>query len=236
MAGHIISDRERIRETIDFLISHQREITVHAESHEISFTSKIIKVHGGSLFADHGETPRLVMADPNHENGDSLFSPCCALVAKFSLRDTPCRFTSQYLGPWNDIVPVPALVVTFPDLLELQDRRQRDRRGDEIPDFQTVLLQSEKISRQDRTYMLDIFDCSAAGVGILVREKDFDLLEVLEAGDKIQDIMLFADHTLVRVGGTVRHKTQVPQGQEQNVYVVGVEFDETLCDFRVIHW
>lgn len=235
MARHVITDREVIRKTVDFLISHQREITVHDESHGVSFTSKIIKVHGGSLFADHGETPRLVMANPNHENAYCLLSPCCALVARFSLRKTPCRFTTQYLGPWNDMIPVPAFVATFPDILELQDRRQRDRRGLEIPDFQSVALQSKQISKEDRTYMLDIFDCSAAGVGILVREKDFDLLEILEAGDRIQDIMLFADHTLVRVDGTVRHKTHVPQGQKQGVYVVGVEFDETLCDLRLIH-
>ncbi|UCF56192.1 MAG: PilZ domain-containing protein, partial [Deltaproteobacteria bacterium] len=152
------------------------------------------------------------------------------LTVKFSLRNTSCRFNIRYLGTSRDY-PYIGVIISFPEAIHIEERRRRDRRNDAIPAFDSGIFKLKKGSVKDKTYEFRVINCSAGGVGIQVGEKDSDLLERVKEGDKLQDITLYAPQTVVRMDGTVRHKSKIRDMENENSYILGVEFDETLKDF-----
>ncbi len=230
MTLYTAEDRQTIEETIEFLISHGREITIQIQGHGTSYTSRVIKANYGGVHSRYGSGPHLVMGRLVPENGNTFMKPGSHLVAKFLLSHTSCRFRTDYLGPRSE-EPDGELVVSFPESIELPERRSRRRSSDEIPEFISVVIKSNKGSKKDKNYELAVVDYSTNGVGILVSEKDFELVELVEEGDRLQDITLFAPRTMVKVDGTVRHKSKQQGGQGRDSYVLGIEFDETLVDF-----
>ncbi len=85
-----------------------------------------------------------------------------------------------------------------------------------------------KGAKKDRTYKLEIIDRSPDGVGMLITKKDFDLLEILKEGDKLQDLELYAPRAMIKVDGTVRHKTEIKDPKYKGSYALGIKLDETL--------
>ena len=154
------------------------------------------------------------------------------MMALFSLRETSCRFTARCLSVPGEETDE-GFVISFPESIDIREKRRRDRRGDEIPDFVSVVVKVKDESRKDRAYELEIFDCTAYGLGILVRDKYIDILDRIEVGDKLRDITLYGAYTIVKVKGTARHKTK-RSIEGENIHVVGVEFDEPLKDFKAV--
>lgn len=68
---------------------------------------------------------------------------------------------------------------------------------------------------------------------MLVTKKDFDLLEILKEGDELQDLELYAPTAVVKVTGTVRHKTKLEEPKYEGCYVLGIKLDETLEDLAL---
>jgi hypothetical protein len=233
MTLYTAEDRQTIGETIEFLISHGREITVQIEGQGTSYASTVLKANYGGVHSRYGSGPHLVIGRLVPENGNTSIRPGSHLVAKFLLNITSCRFRTDYLGPRSDD-PESELVVSFPESIELPERRTRRRSSDEIPEFVSVVLTSKRGSKKDKNYELAVVDYSTNGVGILVSEKDFELVELIQEGDRLQDITLFAPHTMVKVDGTVRHKSKQQGKQGKDSYILGIEFDETLMDFSAL--
>lgn len=221
--------RQKIKETIDFLISRKTGITIQIEGHQTSFASKIIKVNYRDVSSGTGKGPELIIERLTPEEGNTLIKSGSQLTARFSLKDTSCRFNTRYLGTTSED-PL-GLTVNFPEFIDVREKRRRDRRGDEIPEFVSVEVRLKNGSNKNRSYELGIFDCTAYGIGILVKEEHYDLLEIVEVGDKLRDITLYGPHTIVKVYGTVRHKSK-RSTQDEDFYIVGVEFDEPLKDFK----
>jgi hypothetical protein len=146
--------------------------------------------------------------------------------------NSSCRFKAQYLGPRID-EPESELVVSFPESIELPERRRRNRNSDEIPEFVSVVLKPKKGSQKKKKYELAVLDYSNKGVGILVSEKDSELFETVQEGDKLEDITLYGSQTVVKVDGTVRHKSKKAGESAEGSYVLGIQFDENLTDLSV---
>ena len=223
--------KQKIRETIEFLISHKTEITIQIEGHETSFASRIIKVNSGDISSGTVKRPELIIERLTPEKGNTLVKSDLRLIAQFSLKNTSCRFKTRYLSTISE-APYPGLVVSFPESIDVREKRRRDRRGDEIPEFVSVAVRLKNGSKKDKIYELGIFDCTAQGIGILVSGKHSDLLEKIEVGDKLREITLYGPQTIVKVAGTVRHKSKKRGMEDEDSYVVGVEFDEPLKDFK----
>lgn len=230
MALYSARDIEKIKETIEFLISHGQEIKVQIEGQPTSYNSRIVKANYGDVYSRYGNGPQLVIERLAPEEENTLFDSGSLLVAKFVFRNTSCRFRTEYLGPRSDY-PDSDLVMSYPESIELPERRRRKRRSTEIPEFMSVILTSKEGSKKERDYALDVVDYSTDGVGILVSEKNSDLIEIVQEGDKLQEITLFGPQAMVKVGGTVRHKSKKQGRQEKECYILGIEFDEALMDF-----
>jgi exoribonuclease II len=111
--------------------------------------------------------------------------------------------------------------------IEIRERRRRDRRGESIPDFMYVVVNLKDDSQKEKTFKLEVLDRSEFGVGILVRNEDAEILERIEVGDKLRDITLYGSYTIMKVQGTVMHKTKRDVDGDE-FHVVGIEFEETL--------
>ena len=229
MTLYTAEDRQTIEETIEFLISEGREIAIHMEGQRTSYTSRVLKANYGGVQSRYGSGPHLVMGRLVPEHGNTLIEPGSHLVAKFILSETSCRFKTDYLGPRSD-AQESELVMSFPASIELPERRTQRRSSDEIPEFISVVLTSKNGSKKDQNYEFAVVDYSTNGVGILVSEKDSELAELIKEGDRLQDITLFAPHTMLKVDGTIRHKSKQQGKQGKDSYVLGIEFDETLMD------
>lgn len=224
------TDKEKIKETMEFLISEGREITVQIEGQGTSYPSRIVKANYGDVHSKYGNRPQLVIERLSSEEGGGLVEPGSQVVARFLLRNTPCQFRALYLGPRTDY-PNGEFVTSFPESIELPERRRRHRSIDVAPEFISVVLTTKEGSKEEKNYELAVVDYSLDGVGILVSGKDSDLIEKVHKGDKLQEITLFAPQTMVKVDGTIRHKSKKQGGKDENCYVLGVEFDEALMGF-----
>ena len=224
--------RQKIIGTVEYLIARKTEITVKIEGHEQPFVSRIAEANYGDTSSNTEEEPTLVIEKLSPEEGNAVIQSGSRMTALFSLRETSCRFNARCLsvpGEGTD----EGFVISFPESIDIREKRRRDRRGDEIPDFVSVVVKVKDESRKDRTYELEIFDCTAYGIGILVRDKYVEILDRIEVGDKLRDITLYGAYTIVKVKGTARHKTKRSIDGD-NFHVVGVEFDEPLKDFKAV--
>ena len=223
---------QKIKGTIEYLITRKAEITIRIEGHERPFVTRITKADYGDM-SSGGEGESVMVFDRlNPDEGNALLQSGSRIMALFSLRDTSCRFTTRCLDvPGEE--PDKGFVVSFPESIDIREKRRRDRRGDEIPEFVSIVLKLEDESHKAKSYELEIFDCTAYGVGILVRDKYMDILDRIEVGEKLRDVTLYGAHTIVKVKGTVRHKSK-RSAEGEDFHVVGVEFDDPLKDFTSV--
>ena len=63
---------------------------------------------------------------------------------------------------------------------------------------------------------------------MLVAQKDFDLLEILNKGDKLQDVTFFATWAMIEVDGKVKHKTRIEEGKYKGCYLLGIESPDII--------
>jgi len=227
MPPYIIGTKEKIREVIGFLISRKREITIQIEEDTAIFTSRIKKANYGDILSKIGKGHELIIESLVPDIGNTLIKSSPRIVIEFSLRGTPCQFDAKYLGKCTEY-PHIGLIVSFPEAVRIEERRNYDRDSNKIPDFVNAVFTLRKGAKKDRTYKLEIIDRSPDGVGMLITKKDFDLLEILKEGDKLQGLELYAPTAMIKVAGTVRHKTEIKDPKYKGSYALGVKLDETL--------
>jgi hypothetical protein len=81
---------------------------------------------------------------------------------------------------------------------------------------------------QENVYDFGVFDVSENGIGVLVGNELFDWLGRIGIGDRIKGVELSAPWTIVRVDGTVRHKSKMRKGKYSGYHLLGIELDERL--------
>ncbi len=74
-----------------------------------------------------------------------------------------------------------------------------------------------------QSYELNILNYSDHGVGLLITEKDLNLLQMLSPGDRISEIAIFAEPGLIHMDGTVRDKRRIEDGGFKGNYILGLE-------------
>ena len=232
MPQYITETKQKIREVIGFLISREREITIQIDGGTGIFTSRLIKANYGDILSKVGKGYELVIRNLVPDIGNTLIRSSPRIVIEFILRNTPCQFDAKYLGTCTEY-PHIGLIVSFPEALKIEERRSYDRDGKRIPDFVNAVFTLRKGAKKDRTYKLEIIDRSPDGVGMLITKKDFDLLEIIKEGDKLQELELYAPTAVVKVTGSVRHKTKLEQPKYEGAYVLGIKLDETLEAFNL---
>lgn len=232
MPPYIAETKQNLRKLIDFLISRKREITVQIEGNRALYTSRIISADYGDILSKMSEESKLIIEMLAPDTGNALLKLSPKVAVQFLLGEKSCQFDSRYLGESTEY-PHIGQIVSFPESVKLADRRSYERDCGKIPVFLYAILALGKGAESRATYELEIINRSAYGVGMLVTKKDFDLLEILKEGDELQDLELYAPTAVVKVTGSVRHKTKLEEPKYEGSYVLGIKLDETLEDFHL---
>jgi len=100
--------------------------------------------------------------------------------------------------------------------------RGKGRHTYEGPDSVRIQFTIDKGPEKSRQRVLGVIDSSQTGLALLITDKDFDLLHLLERGDRIRDLALFGSKLKIKEDGIVRHITQVKDGQYKGWHILGV--------------
>jgi hypothetical protein len=221
-----LKNRERILLILEYLLSQGREIKVRIEGEEYEYSSKILKIMQGSQGIDIpksvNKSTELVVEKLVPEGGNTLIQQNPEIDLEFFINTYLCRCHAHYLGI-SSFYPCYGLIVSFPGLVELQEKRIEERVMVSYPEYISALLKVGLSDQNEQLYELNVLNCSDHGLGLLVTEKNFDLLHVINPGDKIPEIILFAESSLTHLDGTVRHKTKIKDGKYTGNYVLGIE-------------
>ena len=98
----------------------------------------------------------------------------------------------------------------------------------DIPEFFSAVFSLEQNSEGNHSYELNILDYSPHGLGLLLTERDFGLLDRVDPGDRLCGIQIFADSAFTRLDGIVRHKTPINEGKYQGSFILGLESSTTI--------
>ena len=116
--------------------------------------------------------------------------------------------------------------------MDVEEKRRQDRIPYEKPEFVSVEFRAGKGAEKDKVYDLNVIDCSGTGLGILITQRDFDLLKIVKEGDILRDMTFFATWTMITVDGTVRHKTKIEEGKHKGCYVMGIQSQDIIESCR----
>jgi hypothetical protein len=233
MSRQLLQSEEKITNIINYLISRQAEITVRIEGKETEYSSRFIEIlprsNGGGVSVSHNERPELVMEKLVPAEGNSLIQQFPEANVEFLICGHLCRCPTKYVSI-STTFPHYGLIMSAPVFMELEEKRKEQRVTLESPEFISAMFKLNKASETTQSYELNIFNYAGNGLGLLLTEKDFDLLERLNPGDKLPEITLYAESALTVLDGIVRHKTKIEDGTYQGSYIIGLE-SNTKIDF-----
>jgi hypothetical protein len=230
MPDFITKNGERIKRAIDLLAVNRRPITVKIEGEQSLFDSMIVKADPGDPVSKAGTPRRVFIQWLSPPEGNNLIQSARTVQVRFSLGKYNLAFTAYYVTKSLES-PYLGHVITYPEALVIADRRRHERH--EADSKAAPLFAKAKVSigasgSQEKVYDLRVFDVSENGVGILVGQELFDWLRRIGIGDKLKGVELSAPWTIVRVDGTVRHKSKMHRGKYRDYRLLGIELDEKL--------
>ena len=112
--------------------------------------------------------------------------------------------------------------------MELKENRREKRFLYEMPGTVHVELRMSKEPGVSKIFDLPVNDCSRNGLGMVITQKDFDLLPLISEGDRLQDMAFFATWSVFKVNGTVTHKTKIEEGPYKSCYIMGIKSENMI--------
>ena len=110
----------------------------------------------------------------------------------------------------------------------MEEKRNEDRITLESPELLSAVLRLATETEKAKLCELSVLNYSSRGLGLLIAEKDFHLLQVLKPGDKIPVITLFSASTLTTLNGVVKHRTKIRTGTYKGSYILGLEMNAAV--------
>ena len=130
------------------------------------------------------------------------------------------------------VVVIPTTVVdtgaSESDAVDGRSKRREYRIITKLSDFVYVEFSLEMPEGKKKHYRLNVINYSKYGIGIIVPEKDFDLLNLLKKGTAINEVTFSASWAQITVDMIIRHVTKLEEGPYAGMYSVGVETRELI--------
>jgi hypothetical protein len=108
------------------------------------------------------------------------------------------------------------------------ERRREKRIALDPVDLITAEFHVVKESEKGKLWLLNVHNCSNYGLGLLISQKDAELLKMLNPDDLIADMKLYSEWGIIKVDATVKHITKIEHGQYRDQYMLGVRSDEII--------
>jgi len=112
--------------------------------------------------------------------------------------------------------------------MDIEENRKEERIRYQIPEFVYVEFKLGKKPNEQKVYNLRVMDCSKYGLGMVVTQKDFDLLKMVNEGEKLEDMTFCATWTMINVDGTIRHKSKIEDGKYKGCFILGIETPDLI--------
>jgi hypothetical protein len=222
-----LRDREKIITLIRHTIHAKKEIKVLIAREKKGFTSKIIKINLDDLASSISQRSAIIIDKLDPDMGNNLIQSVSKVTLSFLISNKKCRCSVDYLGISSD-APYFGFFLKLPEAIEIEDKRLEERVSFGISYFVSAEFTLGKGSKKEKRYELNVTDCSRHGLGLIITQKDLDLLERLNIGDRIEEIMFFAPRSMIKVNGNIRHITKIGSGEYKGCYQVGIESDDLI--------
>lgn len=219
-----IERKEKILNIVQSLIIDEIGITVKLRGEQPVFTSRFIGVHAekrnGSGEVDE---PELIIERLAPGRGNVLIQSSPEASLHFFFDKNFYRFTSRCMGTSN-AYPSYGFLLRFPRSLQFRERRSEERSIFEKPDLISAEFTLTVSPSRSKIYALRVHDYSKHGVGLIITENEFDLVDVLAIGDSIDPISFYTSEAIItNVRGVVRHITRIGEGPYEGCYMLGIE-------------
>lgn len=222
MSRIALDNRQKITKIVTHLILNRAQIKVGINGSETLFTSKFIKIDRGDSSSRIGWTSKLIIEKLVPEEGNTLIQSVPEVYIEFPIKENLFRCLVKYIGI-SSTHPYFGFILGLPESIEIKEKRKEERITPERLELLSVRFKLGRGAKKDKVYGLNVRDSSRHGLGLLVTKKDFDLLQLVNEGDKLHDMAFFAESALIKVNGTVRHKTEIEEGRYKGCYIIGIE-------------
>ena len=232
MKWHVLDDKRKILRILQRSVSNRTEMKVRIRGAKNPFMSKLLMiVEAGTLLElenlEIDTETQLIIEKLNPAKGDALIQSFPDVVMEFLVKENLCQCSSRNTGVSN-IPPHFGFIMSFPEKLEIQEKRREKRTRYEEPKMVSVEFRLPTGRGKGRKYTLNVFDRSKRGFGLLVRKEDFALLKILNQGDKLQNMTFYSESLMLKMDAVVRHMTKIEEGKYQGCYIVGIELRKSL--------
>ena len=222
MEWETLDDKKRIRNVIESLVSAQAQIVIQIDGIESPFTTKFIKIEDKKK-SGFGTKRGLIIEKLLPEQGNELIQLFPEVAIRFLIKESIYRCILQCLGI-STIYPYYGFFMGFPEYLEIKEKRRDERFVFEGPELISAEFKLGETKRRNKLYQLKVHDYSKRGLGLIITQKDFDLMKNLRTGDKIEEISFYAPEAIIKsVDGYVRHITKMKEGENEGCYILGIE-------------
>jgi hypothetical protein len=224
MNWHLIQDKEKIIRIIEPVIAEEAEVRIYIEEIETEYASKFIAIMPRAANDNLSESANggveLIVEKLVPESGNVLIQEFPEAGLEFFIDTYLCRCHATYKTIRCDY-PYYGLMMNLPLLLELEEKRREERKAEEFSQLTFAFLRVEKEADRDQLYQSKVINHSGHGLGLIVKEKDVDLLRLLKPGDRMPEMLVFSG--LKKWGAFVRHKTKIEHGKYRGNYLLGIE-------------
>lgn len=227
MPWHIIKNEAKISAIVRHLTSRQRKIKIFLDGEKGVFKSKIRRVD--RILSDKGEKAQIVIEGLEPKEGNGLIRSTSEVRMEFIVKKRFCRCKMTYLGPVRDGVDF-FFLLSFPDTVQTHEERLENRVDFEMLEPVSAKITLGKQSGAKKSYDLAVVNYSRHGLGLLVTQEKSDLLEGLNVGDRIREMVLYAPWAVTRVDARVVHKTELQDGDQRGCVILGVKSRDLIAN------
>src|SRR4030042_261330 len=221
MSWLTLNNKQKILQVINYLIFERTEIKISIKEEKSLFSSRFIMLNQEDPLSKTEEPPQIIIDKLFPEKGNALIQSVPHVNAGFIIKENICRCSLKYIGISG--FPHIGFIMSLPERIQIAEKRKVERFNYETPEFISVQFRLGKDAKKDKLYELNALDYSKHGLGLIITQKDLDLLELLHKGDRIEDIAFFASWTMIKVSGIVRHITKFEDGKYKGCYILGIE-------------
>ncbi len=226
MSWLTMENKQKILKLINYLIFERTEIKVLVKEEKSLFSSRVIKLNQEDPLSKTEEPPQIIIDKLFPEKGNALIQTVPHVTVRFVIKGNICQCSLKYIGISG--FPNIGFIVSLPENIQIAEKRREERFTYKKPEFISVEFRLGKDGKKDKQYELNVFDYSEHGLGLLITQKDFELLKLLHKGDKIEDIAFFASWTMIKVSGTVKHISKFEDGKYKGCYILGIESPDII--------
>ncbi len=226
MKWYKLDNKKQILKIIKYLVSSKEEVEVRIKGARKKniFKSRFIKIDYENVSSENGGTPDLIIERLVPEQGNILIQGAPDVFIESSIKEHICSCSVKYKGTHNTD-PYFGFVLSFPEIVKIQERRKEERVAVGMPELVSVQFRLRNGAKRDKVYNLNVNNYSSDGIGLLITKKESDLLQKIHVRDKLYNMIFFAKTALIRGNGTVKHKTKIKEGKYKGCYIMGIESD-----------